>query len=87
LLERLDRPGLADAAVARGLKTTTVEIHEQGMRAASFPLAGKGAEPVTPYPFALASRQGKTEQLLIEHLAGHGRAVTWRTTLIEPPWV
>ena len=31
-------------------------------------------------PFALASRQ--TEQRLIEHLAGHGRAVTWRTTLI-----
>jgi hypothetical protein len=52
-----------------------------------FPLADKGAEPVTPYPFALASRQDETEQLLIEHLAGHGRAVTWRTTLIEPPWV
>ena len=82
ILELLDRLGLADAAVARGLKTTTVEIHEQGRRAASFPLAGKGAEPVTPYPFALASRQGETEQLLIEHLAGHGRAVTWRTTLI-----
>ena len=27
-------------------------------------------------------RQDETEQLLIEHLAGHGRAVTWRTTLI-----
>jgi hypothetical protein len=32
----LDRLGLADAAVARGVKTNTVEIYEQGRRAASF---------------------------------------------------
>jgi hypothetical protein len=38
ILELLDRLGLADAAVARGVKTTTVEIYEQGRRAA-FPLA------------------------------------------------
>jgi hypothetical protein len=30
ILELLDRLGLADAAVARGVKTTTVEIYEQG---------------------------------------------------------
>jgi hypothetical protein len=39
ILELLDRLGLADAAVAGGVKTTTVEIYEQGRRAASFPLA------------------------------------------------
>jgi 2-polyprenyl-6-methoxyphenol hydroxylase-like FAD-dependent oxidoreductase len=81
-LELLDRLGLADAAVARGVKTTTVEIYEQGKRAASFPLAGNGAQAATPYPFALGLPQHETEQLLIDHLAGHGRAVTWRTTLI-----
>jgi 2-polyprenyl-6-methoxyphenol hydroxylase-like FAD-dependent oxidoreductase len=32
-LELLDRLGLADAAVARGVKTNTVEIYEQGRRA------------------------------------------------------
>jgi 2-polyprenyl-6-methoxyphenol hydroxylase-like FAD-dependent oxidoreductase len=52
-LELLDRLGLADEAVARGVKTTPVEIYEQGRRAASFPLAGRGAEAATPYPFAL----------------------------------
>jgi hypothetical protein len=36
ILELLDRLGLADAAEARGVKTTTVEIYEQGRRAASF---------------------------------------------------
>jgi len=81
-LELLDRLGLADAAIVRGVKTTTVEIYEQGRRAASFPLAGKGAEAATPYPFALGIPQDQTEQLLVEHLAGHGRKVAWRTTLI-----
>lgn len=59
---RLDRLGLADAAVARGVKTTTAEIYEWGRRAASFPLARKGSEAVTPYPFA---SQHETEQLLM----------------------
>jgi 2-polyprenyl-6-methoxyphenol hydroxylase-like FAD-dependent oxidoreductase len=81
-LELLDRLGLADEAVARGVKTTTVEIYEQGRRAASFPLAGKGAEAATPYPFALGIPQDQTEQLLVEHLARRGRKVSWRTTLI-----
>ena len=31
-LELLDRLGLAETAVARGVKTTTVEIYEQGKR-------------------------------------------------------
>jgi hypothetical protein len=38
------------------VKTTTAEIYEWGRRAASFPLAGKGSEAVTPYPFALTAR-------------------------------
>jgi hypothetical protein len=37
ILELLDWRGLADAAVARRAKATTVEIYEQGRRAASFP--------------------------------------------------
>jgi 2-polyprenyl-6-methoxyphenol hydroxylase-like FAD-dependent oxidoreductase len=81
-LELLDRLGLAEAAVARGVKTNTVEIYEKGRRAASFPLAGRGAAAATPYPFALGLPQHETEQLVVEHLAAHGRAVTWRTTLI-----
>ena len=67
-LELLDRLGLAETAVARGVKTNTVEIYEQGKRAASFPLAGKGEEAATPYPFALGLPQHETEQLLVEQL-------------------
>jgi 2-polyprenyl-6-methoxyphenol hydroxylase-like FAD-dependent oxidoreductase len=81
-LELLDRLGLADEALARGVKTTTVEIYEQGRLAALLPLAGRGAEAATPYPFALGLPQNQTEQLLIEHLAGRGRTISWRTTLI-----
>jgi 2-polyprenyl-6-methoxyphenol hydroxylase-like FAD-dependent oxidoreductase len=81
-LELLDRLGLADEAVARGVKTTTVEIYEQGRRAAFFPLAGRGAEAATPYPFALGLAQDQTEQLLVEHLARRGHIVSWRTKLI-----
>jgi 2-polyprenyl-6-methoxyphenol hydroxylase-like FAD-dependent oxidoreductase len=82
-LELLDRLGLAETAVARGVKTNTVEIYEQGRRAASFPLAGGGAEAATPYPFALGLSQHETERLLVEHLAARGREVTWRTTLLD----
>jgi 2-polyprenyl-6-methoxyphenol hydroxylase-like FAD-dependent oxidoreductase len=81
-LELLDRLGLAGAAVARGVKTSTVEIYERVRRAASFPLAGRGAEVATPYPLALGLPQHETEQLLVERLAGHDRAVVWRTTLL-----
>jgi 2-polyprenyl-6-methoxyphenol hydroxylase-like FAD-dependent oxidoreductase len=81
-LELLDRLGLADEALARGVKTTTVEIYEQGRLAALLPLAGRGAEAATPYPFALGLPQNQTEQLLIEQLAGRGRTISWRTTLI-----
>ena len=42
------------------MKTTTAEIYEWGRRAASFPLAGKGSEGVTPYPFALTARDRTT---------------------------
>jgi 2-polyprenyl-6-methoxyphenol hydroxylase-like FAD-dependent oxidoreductase len=82
-LELLDRLGVADEAVARGVKTTTVEIYEQGRRAGAFPLTGRGAEAATPYTFALGLAQSQTEQLLIEHLAGRGCTVTWCTTLLE----
>jgi hypothetical protein len=37
ILELLTGSDWPDAAVARGVKTTTVEIYEQGRRAASFP--------------------------------------------------
>jgi 2-polyprenyl-6-methoxyphenol hydroxylase-like FAD-dependent oxidoreductase len=81
-LELLDRLGLAAPAVARGVKTTRVEVYERGRPAAAFPLAGRGAEALTPFPYALGLEQDRTEQLLIEGLAAHRRGVEWNTELV-----
>src|SRR5262245_43236909 len=81
-LELLHRLGLADRAVARGVKTTRVEIYERGRPVGEFPLAGRGAEAFTPFPYALGLEQDRTEQLLVEWLAERGRRVDWHTELV-----
>jgi hypothetical protein len=84
ILELLDRLGLADAAVARGVKTTTVEIYEQGRRAASFRWL-KGAEAVTPYPFALGLPQDETESVAVGRVPANARpSVASRSPMSEP---
>ena len=81
-LELLDRLGLADRAVAQGIKTTRVEIYQRGRRAGEFPLAGRGSAALTPFPYALGLEQDRTEQLLVDWLAEHGRPVEWDTELV-----
>jgi 2-polyprenyl-6-methoxyphenol hydroxylase-like FAD-dependent oxidoreductase len=81
-LELLHRLGLAGRAVARGVKTTQVEIYERGRPAGEFPLAGRGSEAVTPFPYALGLEQDRTEQLLVEWLAERGHGVDWDTELV-----
>src|SRR6266511_1491108 len=81
-LELLHRLGLADRAVARGVKTTRVEIYERGRPAGEFPLAGRGSEALTPFPYALGLEQDRTEQLLVEWLAERGHGVDWHTELV-----
>ncbi len=81
-LELLDRLGIADRAVARGVKTTHVEIYQRGRRVGDFPLGGRGSEALTPFPFALGLQQDRTERLLAERLAEHGRHVEWDTELV-----
>lgn len=81
-LELLDRLGVADRAVARGVKTTRVEIYQRGRQAGAFPLAGRGSEALTPFPFALGLEQDRTERLLVERLAEHDLQVEWNTELV-----
>jgi 2-polyprenyl-6-methoxyphenol hydroxylase-like FAD-dependent oxidoreductase len=81
-LELLDRLGVADRAVARGVKTTRVEIYSRGRPVGAFPLAGQGSEALTPFPYALGLEQDRTERLLVERLAEHGRRVEWSTELV-----
>ena len=63
------------------MKTTRVEVYERGRPAAGFPLAGRGSEALTPFPYALGLEQDRTEELLVEGLAEHGRGVDWNTEL------
>jgi 2-polyprenyl-6-methoxyphenol hydroxylase-like FAD-dependent oxidoreductase len=81
-LELLHRLGLADRAVARGVRTTQVEIYQRGRPAGQFPLAGQGSEALTPFPYALGLEQDRTEQLLVEWLGERGHRVDWDTELI-----
>jgi 2-polyprenyl-6-methoxyphenol hydroxylase-like FAD-dependent oxidoreductase len=76
-LEFLDRLGVADQAVARGLPITQVAIHERGRRAGEIPLAGESVADQTRFPFALALEQFETERLLVAALAEHAVSVAW----------
>ncbi|MGX2998844.1 FAD-dependent monooxygenase [Streptomyces sp. JNUCC 64] len=78
-LELLDRLGVAERAVARGLPITQVAIHERGRHAGRMPLAGEGTAAWTRFPYALALEQFETQRLLVDALAAHGVAVEWDT--------
>ena len=79
----LDRLGLSDAAVARGVKTTTVEIYEQGRRAASFPLAQR-RRGCHAYPFALGLPQDETESVAVGRVANARPSVASRSPMSAP---
>ena len=81
-LELLDKLGLAGTAVGRGVKTGQVELFERGRRVAEFPLAGEGAEGLTPFPYALGLEQYQTEELLLEGLRAHGGEAHWGTEVL-----
>ncbi|MFB9902321.1 FAD-dependent monooxygenase [Allokutzneria oryzae] len=80
-LEFLDRLGVGEAAVARGLPITDVAIHESGRHAGTMPLAGEGTGDQTRFPYALALEQFETERVLVEALAEHDVAVEWDSTV------
>ncbi|MEV0318185.1 FAD-dependent monooxygenase [Streptomyces sp. NPDC050658] len=82
-LELLDRIGVAAPLVEAGRKITHVEMFERGRRAGGFPLAGRGIEGRTPFPYALALEQFRTEQLLVDALAERGHEVEWDTEFVR----
>jgi 2-polyprenyl-6-methoxyphenol hydroxylase-like FAD-dependent oxidoreductase len=79
-LELLDRLGVAERAVAEGVRITAVEVFERGRRIAGFPLAGRGAGARTPFPYALGLAQDRTERLLVDRLAELGVRVDGRAS-------
>lgn len=76
-LEYLDRLGLADHAMERGVPITRVEIHEKSRASAHLPLADPGIEGRTRFPCALSLKQSETERILVAALAEYGVTVEW----------
>ncbi|HEX8866334.1 MAG TPA: FAD-dependent oxidoreductase, partial [Lentzea sp.] len=67
-LECLDRLGVAEAALAKGVPITDVAIHSSGRHVGDVPLAGEGAADQTRFPHALALEQFETERILADAL-------------------
>lgn len=76
-LEVLDRYGVADTALSRGVPIVQVELHHQGRPVAVLPLAGAGTEGMTRFPCALSLEQSETERILLDVLADLGITVDW----------
>ncbi|RPF27877.1 GNAT family N-acetyltransferase [Georgenia muralis] len=70
-MEVLAPLGITAALVAEGNPAVRLAVH-LGRRTAVVPLSGTGLD--TPYPFLLFLSQARTEQVLIDHLAGGGLA-------------
>jgi 2-polyprenyl-6-methoxyphenol hydroxylase-like FAD-dependent oxidoreductase len=80
-LEVLDRLGVAEAALHRGVPLSRVEVRDHGGAGATFRLADRGVEGRTRFPCVLSLEQSETEKLLVAALAGHGVQVEWGTRL------
>ncbi|HWE34930.1 MAG TPA: FAD-dependent monooxygenase [Isosphaeraceae bacterium] len=81
-LEFYRQVGLADAAIAGGVKVANLNFWVKGTRAARVPLRHIG-EGSSPYPFALVFPQDAHERLLIDRLETLGVRVERRTELLR----
>jgi 2-polyprenyl-6-methoxyphenol hydroxylase-like FAD-dependent oxidoreductase len=79
-LELLDRLGLKDRAVARGVPVSHVEVYQRGRPAARVPLSAAAATAASATPLVLT--QDRTEHLLADGLAERGGRVEWNTELV-----
>ncbi|MEM8529421.1 MAG: FAD-dependent monooxygenase [Chloroflexota bacterium] len=80
-LELWDKLGVADPAIADGVKVHGVNLLINGKQVTHFPLAAREGVP-SPFPFVLAYPQGQTEQLLLKNLNTDRYPVVWQTELI-----
>jgi len=75
-LEIFHGSGLAEKAIAQGRLTTAFNMYYKGKRKVRMDIAGLG-EGLSHFPFALSLEQSKTEKLLVDHLAEHGKNIYW----------
>lgn len=84
-LELWDKLELAEPAVAAGQRLLATRFWSAGKVLADMPLSGPGTES-TPFPFALAYEQWKTQRMLVDSLTAarrsSGPAVEWGSRLV-----
>ena len=80
-LEFYRQLGLADEAIAHGIKFAAVNLWERGKHAARVPIGDIGKDE-SPFPFMLILAQDRQEALLIEALAKAGVTVERDTELV-----
>lgn len=80
-LEIYQHLGIADAALALGMKATGANLWAEGHHSARIPLGdiGRGA---SPYPYLLILGQDDNERLLGANLQNLGIEVQWNTELV-----
>ncbi|HLZ56687.1 MAG TPA: FAD-dependent monooxygenase [Ktedonosporobacter sp.] len=79
-LELLEKMGVAETAIAAGLKTPSFSPFIDGKRATTIDFQEHLLD--SPYPFVLMLPQNETEALLTEHLHSQGGAIEWQAELI-----
>lgn len=73
--------GIAEEAIALGIRTGDAHVWVEGRERATFSLAEMGAGQ-SPFPFLLTLAQDVHERFLIEHLAALGVVPEWETELV-----
>ena len=81
-LEIFQELGIAEKAVNEGRVTTALNVFNKGKKVTAINVSGLG-EGLSPFPFALSLEQSKTERLLADYLAEHGKNIQWNTELIQ----
>ena len=80
-LEFYRMAGLADEAIALGIRTGNAHVWVEGRERAGFSLADMGAGQ-SPYPYLLTLAQDVHERFLLERLARMGVVPEWETELV-----
>ncbi|MGH8003026.1 MAG: FAD-dependent monooxygenase, partial [Brasilonema sp.] len=82
-LELLDKLSLAEKAIKQGVKITDVKVFERGKHITTLPIGSPEEKDWTPFPYALALEQSKTERLLLEEMEKYGVRVEWCTEFLN----
>lgn len=80
-LELLAKMGVAQTAIARGLKTSVFSPYSDGKRLTRIDFREHLLD--TPYPYVLMLPQHETEAVLTDHLQRQGGAIEWQVELIN----